>query len=37
LRRGVIGLTAVSVAGWIWRRKLAEDRRETKVEGPVKG
>lgn len=37
LRRGVIGVTAVSLVGWIWRRKLAENRRQTKVEGAVKG
>ena len=37
LRRGVVGVTAVSLAGWIWRRKLAENRRETKSEGQVKG
>ena len=37
LRRGVIGVTAVSVTGWIWRRKLAENRRETKTDGHVKG
>jgi predicted nucleic acid-binding Zn-ribbon protein len=37
LRRGVIGVTAVSVAGWILRRKLAQNRRETKPGGEVKG
>jgi hypothetical protein len=31
LRRGVIGLTAVSVAGWLWRRSATETQQETKV------
>jgi hypothetical protein len=33
LRRGVIGVTALSVLGWLWRRSAAETQRETKVEG----
>ena len=33
LQRGVIGVTAVSVVGWLWRRSAAETQRETKVEG----
>ncbi len=37
LRRGVIGVTAVSLAGWMWRNKVAETQRETKVENPSKG
>ena len=36
LRRGAIGVTAVSLAGWIWRRKLAGNRRETNSEGQAK-
>src|SRR5918993_6034152 len=37
LRRGVIGVTAVSLVGWIWRRTASESRRETEVEDQVKG
>jgi len=36
LRRGVIGVTAVSVASWLWRRSAAETGPETKVEGQSK-
>ena len=35
LRHGVIGVTAVSVVGWLWRRA-AETQRETKAEGQGK-
>ena len=37
LRRGVLGVTAVSVVGWIWRRQAAETERETKIEDQSKG
>ena len=36
LRRGVIGVTAVSLVGWLWRRNMAGNRGETKVDGEVK-
>jgi hypothetical protein len=36
LRRGVIGVTAVSVVGWLWRRSAAETQRETTVENQSK-
>ena len=31
LRRGAIGVTAVSVVGWLWRRSATETQQETKV------
>jgi hypothetical protein len=37
LRRGVIGVTALSLAGWLWRRTAPERQREAKVEGQSKG
>ncbi|MEO7133787.1 MAG: hypothetical protein ABI024_06160 [Vicinamibacterales bacterium] len=37
LRRGAIGVTALSVAGWIWRRKAADSRRDTNTRDRVKG
>jgi hypothetical protein len=36
LKHGVIGVTAVSVLGWLWRRSAADTRRETTVEGESK-
>jgi len=36
LRRGAIGVTAVSVVGWLLRRSAAETQRETTVEGQSK-
>jgi len=36
LQRGVIGVTAVSVLGWLWRRSAAETQRETKVDDQSK-
>lgn len=33
LQRGVIGVTAVSVVGWLWGRWAANTEREKKAEG----
>ncbi len=37
LRPGVLGVTAVTVIGWMWRRKSHQTQRETKVEDQSKG
>jgi hypothetical protein len=42
LRRGVLGVTAVSVLGWVWSRTVAESRRmkdpnEAKVTNSKEG
>lgn len=36
LQRGVIGVTALSVAGWLWRRTKANTPRESKSENRAK-
>jgi hypothetical protein len=36
LQHGVLGVTAVSVVGWLWRRSATETQREPKVDGQRK-
>ena len=36
VRRGVLGVTVLSVVGWIWRRQAAEAARDTTNQDPPK-